>query len=170
MHLKWLLLTTSCLLRVMFLFLRTLGIWQEQLKVTGDFLDIGKQYLLTGKKVYIRSDFYFNVLSNASIEPGCVILLLSIRKGLVRLFDKLDQGTMKEGKNLANRIIELHKRRYCVQLCFPFCVISYLDTVLWERILVIFSKETNQKKLSKFRLIIPTKQPAILNNEFKTCI
>ncbi|XP_022997105.1 O-fucosyltransferase 7-like [Cucurbita maxima] len=33
------------------------------------------------------------------------------RKGLVRLFDKVDQGTMKEGKNLAHRIIEMHKRR-----------------------------------------------------------
>lgn len=33
------------------------------------------------------------------------------RKALVRLFDKLEQGTMKEGNNLATRIIELHKRR-----------------------------------------------------------
>uniref|UniRef100_M1D1G2 O-fucosyltransferase family protein n=1 Tax=Solanum tuberosum TaxID=4113 RepID=M1D1G2_SOLTU len=31
---------------------------------------------------------------------------------LVRLFDKIDQGTMKEGKNLSNRIIEIHRRRY----------------------------------------------------------
>ncbi|KAA0065132.1 heme peroxidase, plant/fungal/bacterial [Cucumis melo var. makuwa] len=30
---------------------------------------------------------------------------------LVRLFDKLDQEKMKEGRNLANRIIEMHKRR-----------------------------------------------------------
>lgn len=33
------------------------------------------------------------------------------RKALVRLFDKLEQGTMKEGDNLATRIIELHKQR-----------------------------------------------------------
>lgn len=33
------------------------------------------------------------------------------RKALVRLFDKLDQGTMTEGKKLSNRIIDLHIRR-----------------------------------------------------------
>ncbi|XP_004237944.2 O-fucosyltransferase 7 [Solanum lycopersicum] len=33
------------------------------------------------------------------------------RRTLVRLFDKIDQGTMKEGKNLSNRIIETHRRR-----------------------------------------------------------
>ncbi|XP_062101556.1 O-fucosyltransferase 7 isoform X3 [Humulus lupulus] len=33
------------------------------------------------------------------------------RKSLVRLFDKLEQGTMKEGKNLSSRIIEIHRRR-----------------------------------------------------------
>ncbi|KAL5558927.1 hypothetical protein UlMin_035138 [Ulmus minor] len=33
------------------------------------------------------------------------------RKSLVRLFDKLEQGTMKEGKNVSNRIIEIHRRR-----------------------------------------------------------
>ncbi|KAK7275793.1 hypothetical protein RIF29_16916 [Crotalaria pallida] len=33
------------------------------------------------------------------------------RKALVRLFDKLNQGTMSEGKNLSNRIIDLHRRR-----------------------------------------------------------
>lgn len=33
------------------------------------------------------------------------------RKVLVRLFDKIGMGTMKEGKNLANRVIEIHKRR-----------------------------------------------------------
>ncbi|XP_044475872.1 O-fucosyltransferase 7-like isoform X2 [Mangifera indica] len=33
------------------------------------------------------------------------------RKALVRLFDKIEKGTMKEGKSLANRIIEIHKRR-----------------------------------------------------------
>ena len=114
MHLKWLPLTTLCLLRVTFLFLHTLGIWPEQSKVTGDFLDIGKLYLLTGKKVDIKSIFCFNNLSIAFTEAVCVILLLSIRKGLVRLFDKLDQGTMKEGKNLANRIFEMHRRRYCL--------------------------------------------------------
>ncbi|MCH94203.1 DUF246 domain-containing protein, partial [Trifolium medium] len=34
------------------------------------------------------------------------------RKALVRLFDKLDQGTMTEGKKLSYRIIDLHRRRY----------------------------------------------------------
>jgi uncharacterized protein YfiM (DUF2279 family) len=33
------------------------------------------------------------------------------RKALVRLFDKIEHGTMKEGKNLSNRIIEMHKKR-----------------------------------------------------------
>ncbi|XP_044478388.1 O-fucosyltransferase 7-like isoform X1 [Mangifera indica] len=33
------------------------------------------------------------------------------RKALVRLFNKIEKGTMKEGRNLANRIIEIHKRR-----------------------------------------------------------
>lgn len=33
------------------------------------------------------------------------------RKALVRLFDKVEQGSMKEGKNLSYRIIEIHQRR-----------------------------------------------------------
>ncbi|KAF3445918.1 hypothetical protein FNV43_RR11095 [Rhamnella rubrinervis] len=33
------------------------------------------------------------------------------RKVLVRLFDKLELGTIKEGKGLSNRIIEMHKKR-----------------------------------------------------------
>lgn len=33
------------------------------------------------------------------------------RRLLVRLFDKVEQGTMKEGRNLFDRIIEAHKRR-----------------------------------------------------------
>ncbi|KAI4366562.1 hypothetical protein MLD38_022424 [Melastoma candidum] len=33
------------------------------------------------------------------------------RKALVSLFDKIDRGTMKEGKRLSMRVIELHKRR-----------------------------------------------------------
>ncbi|KAL3845774.1 hypothetical protein ACJIZ3_003177 [Penstemon smallii] len=33
------------------------------------------------------------------------------RKSLVRFFDKIERGTMKEGKNLSNRVIEIHKRR-----------------------------------------------------------
>ncbi|KAJ0025682.1 hypothetical protein Pint_08382 [Pistacia integerrima] len=36
------------------------------------------------------------------------------RKALVRLFDKIEKGTMKEGKSLANRTIEIHKRRYVI--------------------------------------------------------
>lgn len=35
-----------------------------------------------------------------------------IRRALVGLFDKLDHGSIKEGRNLANRIIETHRRRY----------------------------------------------------------
>lgn len=45
-------------------------------------------------------------------ESGVTSKTLPNRKALVRLFDKLEQGTMKEGDNLASRIIELHKRRY----------------------------------------------------------
>lgn len=33
------------------------------------------------------------------------------RKALVRLFDKVESGLLKEGKNLSNRVIEIHKRR-----------------------------------------------------------
>ncbi|CAL1390300.1 unnamed protein product [Linum trigynum] len=33
------------------------------------------------------------------------------RKLLVRLFDKVERGKLKEGKNLATRVIELHKKR-----------------------------------------------------------
>nr|GMD88810.1 O-fucosyltransferase 7 [Ipomoea batatas] len=33
------------------------------------------------------------------------------RKALVRLFDKVQMGRMKEGNNLSNRIVEIHKRR-----------------------------------------------------------
>nr|GMD39463.1 O-fucosyltransferase 7 [Ipomoea batatas] len=33
------------------------------------------------------------------------------RKALVRLFDKVQMGRMKEGNNLCNRIVEIHKRR-----------------------------------------------------------
>ncbi|TXG52745.1 hypothetical protein EZV62_021914 [Acer yangbiense] len=33
------------------------------------------------------------------------------RKALVRLFDKIEVGKLKEGKNLSNRVIEMHKRR-----------------------------------------------------------
>ncbi|KAI3460051.1 hypothetical protein Pfo_016714 [Paulownia fortunei] len=33
------------------------------------------------------------------------------RKALVRLFDKIEGGTMKEGKNLSNRVNDIHRRR-----------------------------------------------------------
>ncbi|KAL9144035.1 hypothetical protein ABFS82_14G271500 [Erythranthe guttata] len=33
------------------------------------------------------------------------------RKALVRLFDKIEGGTMKEGKNLSNKVIDIHRRR-----------------------------------------------------------
>jgi hypothetical protein len=37
--------------------------------------------------------------------------ILPDRKALVHLFDKVEYKTMKEGKNLSNRIIQIHKRR-----------------------------------------------------------
>ncbi|XP_027095251.1 O-fucosyltransferase 7 isoform X1 [Coffea eugenioides] len=37
--------------------------------------------------------------------------ILPDSKALVRLFDKIELGTMKEGKNVASRVIEIHKRR-----------------------------------------------------------
>lgn len=40
------------------------------------------------------------------------VCVCCVRKALVRLFNKIEKGTMKEGRNLANRIIEIHKRRY----------------------------------------------------------
>ncbi|KAJ9673904.1 hypothetical protein PVL29_023447 [Vitis rotundifolia] len=33
------------------------------------------------------------------------------RKALVHLFDKIERGSLKEGKNLSNKIIELHRKR-----------------------------------------------------------
>ncbi|XP_042062223.1 O-fucosyltransferase 7-like isoform X4 [Salvia splendens] len=33
------------------------------------------------------------------------------RKALVRLFDKINGGTMKEGKNLSNRVVDIHRGR-----------------------------------------------------------
>ncbi|PQM38158.1 uncharacterized protein Pyn_14210 [Prunus yedoensis var. nudiflora] len=33
------------------------------------------------------------------------------RKALVGLFDKLEQGTLEEGKNLSDRVIEIHRKR-----------------------------------------------------------
>lgn len=41
-----------------------------------------------------------------------IFSFLSCRKALVHLFDKIDRGSMKEGKSLSYRIIEIHKRRY----------------------------------------------------------
>lgn len=46
------------------------------------------------------------------------MLVFSTRKALVRLFDKIEQGTLKEGRNLSNRIIELHKKRYVMVIEF----------------------------------------------------
>ncbi|KAL3504786.1 hypothetical protein ACH5RR_034627 [Cinchona calisaya] len=37
--------------------------------------------------------------------------ILPDRKALVRLFDKIELGMVKEGKNVANRVIGMHKRR-----------------------------------------------------------
>lgn len=34
------------------------------------------------------------------------------RKALVRLFDKVARGSLKEGKKLSNMIQEIHRRRY----------------------------------------------------------
>ncbi|RWW50422.1 hypothetical protein BHE74_00043326 [Ensete ventricosum] len=36
---------------------------------------------------------------------------LACRKDLVRLFDKINQGSLREGKKLSNIIVEIHKRR-----------------------------------------------------------
>ncbi|KZV28888.1 hypothetical protein F511_13683 [Dorcoceras hygrometricum] len=47
--------------------------------------------------------------------------ILPDRKALVRFFDKIEGGTMKEGKNLSNRIIEIHKRRCALP---TFCRIN----------------------------------------------
>lgn len=33
------------------------------------------------------------------------------RRGLVHLFDKIDRGTLEEGKKLANMVVEIHQRR-----------------------------------------------------------
>ncbi|XP_076935505.1 O-fucosyltransferase 7-like isoform X1 [Bidens hawaiensis] len=81
MHPKWLLWTTLYLWKVTFLSPLIRGIWQGLLKAIDGFWDTEKLFLLTGKKL------------------------------LVRIFDKIANGTMKEGKKLSSRIIEMHKRR-----------------------------------------------------------
>ena len=41
-----------------------------------------------------------------------IIFFLWIRKALVRLFDKVDSGLLKEGKKLSERILDMHRKRY----------------------------------------------------------
>lgn len=57
--------------------------------------------------------FYFNNnnFSKCNLSLSLIILFLLTRKALVRLFDKVDGGTMKQGKNLATRVYEIHSRR-----------------------------------------------------------
>lgn len=51
MHPKWLLLTILYLLKVMYLYLLILEIWQRLLRVIAVFLDVEEQYLQTSKAV-----------------------------------------------------------------------------------------------------------------------
>ena len=41
-----------------------------------------------------------------------IIFFLWFRKALVRLFDKVDSGLLKEGKKLSERILDMHRKRY----------------------------------------------------------
>ena len=50
-------------------------------------------------------------LSYRSIQNR-IIFFLWIRKALVRLFDKVDNGLLKEGKKLSERILDMHRKRY----------------------------------------------------------
>ena len=52
------------------------------------------------------------------------------RKALVRLIDKLEQGTLKEGKNLSNRVIEMHMKRYDIS-----------HQTLWSSIRITWSNQ-----------------------------
>lgn len=62
---------------------------------------------------YSISIFYKNsYLFELPLLKTFCFIFSSSRKSLVRLFDKIEHGTMKEGKNLSARIIEIHKRRY----------------------------------------------------------
>ena len=54
-------------------------------------------------------------------------LLLLIRKALVRLFDKLAKGTMTEGINLSNKIIDLHKRRCVIQEALMYMLSNFIS-------------------------------------------
>lgn len=128
MHPKWLHLTILFLLRVIYSFLHTLGTWQGQWKVIVVLWDIEKPFCLIGNvfshivfyKIFIFPQFLYFPLYSYPLwcRFGIVIIAnflkfpLFIRKALVRLFDKVDRGTMKEGRNLSNRVIEIHKRRY----------------------------------------------------------
>ena len=41
-----------------------------------------------------------------------IIFFLWFRKSLVRLFDKVNSGLLKEGKKLSERILDMHRKRY----------------------------------------------------------
>lgn len=77
----------------------------------------------------ISRRFYF-VLKNHTLIPSFVSsfigLPLQCRKALVRLFDKIDRGSLKEGKRLSDMIIQLHKKRYVEQELnwYLFCLLT----------------------------------------------
>ncbi|CAN6542792.1 unnamed protein product [Malus baccata var. baccata] len=48
--------------------------------------------------------------TNHASQMAALDYIVSVET-LVRLIDKLEQGTLKEGKNLSNRVIEMHKKR-----------------------------------------------------------
>lgn len=113
MHLKWQHWITLYLWRVMFSFHPTQEIWQGQSEVTAAFWGIERQYHLTGNKV---SSPFVTLNCQSMVINSCFFLLYP-RKALVRLFDKIEQGTLKEGSRLSDRVAELQKRRYIMQ-CF----------------------------------------------------
>lgn len=109
------------------------GTWHGQLRAIAVSSATGKPSILTGKLIlaqfYFSFFFFYFVSSFFSFEPSSCFSF-SCRKALIRLFDKIDKGTLKEGKNLSSRVSEIHRRRFwkspspfllsfaCVCLCF----------------------------------------------------
>lgn len=67
-----------------------------------------------------------------------LIPLLS-RKALVHLFNKLDRGSLNEGRKLSETIIELHKRRYInsnktYQNTRPYCYCVLMSKCLTGKV------------------------------------
>jgi hypothetical protein len=80
------------------------------LQVIAVLLVTGRQSVLTGETTnQLIYQFLWNCLT---VPLGISLFPLWFRKALVRLFDKVDSGLLKEGKRLSERILDIHRKRY----------------------------------------------------------